>query len=33
MPDNLDALRHIEGFPIGEDEGGDWVIGSSEEGI
>ncbi len=20
MPDNLDALRHIEGFPIGEDE-------------
>lgn len=19
-PDNLDALRHIEGFPIGEDE-------------
>ncbi len=20
MPDNLDDLRHIEGFPIGEDE-------------
>jgi hypothetical protein len=20
MPDNLDELRHTEGFPIGEDE-------------
>jgi hypothetical protein len=20
MPDNLDELRHIEGFPLGEDE-------------
>lgn len=21
MPDNLDELRHIEGFPLGKDEG------------